>query len=46
MIPISRLPVAHARSVGHGPLVLVTVSRASLTGTDEFLRDSGSYVDC
>jgi hypothetical protein len=46
MIPISRLPVAHARSVGPGPLVLVTVSRASLTGTDEFLRDSGSYVDC
>src|SRR5688500_2191915 len=41
MIPMARLPVAHLRSVGTGPLVLVAVSRAS----DEFLRDSGSYVD-
>jgi hypothetical protein len=46
MIPITRLPAAHARSVGPGPLVLVTVSRASLPRTDEFLRDSGSYFDC
>jgi hypothetical protein len=41
MIPIARLAVAHLRSVGTGPLVLVAVSRAS----DEFLRDSGSYGD-
>ncbi len=41
MIPIARLPVAHLRSVGTRPLVLVAVSRAS----DEFLRDSGSYGD-
>ena len=27
MIPIARLPVAHLRSVGPGPLVLVAVSR-------------------
>jgi hypothetical protein len=46
MIPIARLPAAHARSVGPGPLVLVAVSRASLPGTDEFLRDAGSYCDC
>jgi hypothetical protein len=30
MIPITRLPLAHLRSVGSGPLVLVAVSRASL----------------
>jgi hypothetical protein len=46
MIPISRLPIAHLRSVGPGPLVLLAVSRAALPGTDEFLRGSGSYVDC
>ena len=46
MIPIARLPIAHLRSVGPGPLVLVAVSRASLSGIDEFLRDPGSYVDC
>jgi hypothetical protein len=46
MIPIARLPIAHVRSVGAGPLVLVAVSRASLPGIDEFLRGSGSYVDC
>jgi hypothetical protein len=46
MIPIARPPIAHLRSVGPGPLVLVAVSRASLTGTDEFLRGSGSYSDC
>ena len=46
MIPIARLPLAHARSVGPGPLVLVAVSRASLPGTDEFLCDPGSYCDC
>ena len=46
MIPIARLPSAHLRSVGPGPLVLVAVSRASLPGSDEFLRGSGSYSDC
>jgi hypothetical protein len=46
MIPIGRLPIARVRSVGPGPLVLVAVSRASLPGTDEFLGDPGSYVDC
>ena len=30
MIPIARLPLAHLRSVGSGPLVLVAVSRASV----------------
>ena len=45
MIPIARLPVAHLRSVGPCPLVLVAVSRAPLTGTDEFLRVAGSYGD-
>jgi hypothetical protein len=43
MIPIARLPVAHLRSVGPGPLVLVAVSRAGGDGTDEFQRDLGSY---
>jgi hypothetical protein len=43
MIPIARVPIAHARSVGSGPLVVVAVSRA---GTDEFVRDPGSYFDC
>jgi hypothetical protein len=46
MIPIARLPLAHLRSIGADPLVLVAVSRASLQATDEFLRDSGSYFDC
>jgi hypothetical protein len=46
MIPIGRLPMTRLRSVGPGPLVLVAVSRASPPGTDEFLRDPGSYVDC
>jgi hypothetical protein len=46
MIPIARLPIARVRSVGPGPLVLVAVSRAPLRATDEFLRGSGSYVDC
>jgi quercetin dioxygenase-like cupin family protein len=46
MIAIARPSVAHARSVGPGRLVLVAVSRASRTGADEFLRGSGSYVDC
>jgi hypothetical protein len=46
MIPISRLPVAHARSVGPRALVLVAVSRAQAAGTDDFLRDPGSYFDC
>jgi hypothetical protein len=46
MIPIGRLPIAHLRSVGRRPLVLVAVSRASLRRTDEFPRNSGSYCDC
>jgi hypothetical protein len=46
MIPIARPPIAHLRSVGPDPLVLVAVSRASLPGIDEFLRGSGSYGDC
>jgi hypothetical protein len=46
MLPIARLAVAHLRSVGRTPLVLVAVSRASRGGSDEFLRDPGSYVDC
>jgi hypothetical protein len=46
MIPIARLPITHVRSVGLGPLVLFAVSRASLRGSDEFLSDPGSYVDC
>jgi hypothetical protein len=46
MIPIARLPIAHLRSVGPATLVLVAVSRASLPGTDEFLRGAGSYSDC
>jgi hypothetical protein len=46
MIPIARLSIAYFRSVGPDPLVLVAVSRASRAGTDEFLRDPGSYVDC
>jgi hypothetical protein len=46
MIPIARLPVTRLRSVGLGPLLLVAVSRAPRAGTDEFLRDPGSYVDC
>ena len=45
MIPLARLPVSRLRSVGPDPLVLVAVSRASLRGTDEFLRDPGSYCD-
>jgi hypothetical protein len=43
MIPLARLPIAHLRSVGPRPLVLVAVSRAPLRATDEFLRDPGSY---
>ena len=43
MLSIARLPVAHLRSVGPGPLVLVAVSRAAGEGTDEFQRDLGSY---
>jgi hypothetical protein len=46
MIPIARLPLAHVRSVGPGPLVLVAVSRVSLPASDDFLRGSGSYCDC
>jgi hypothetical protein len=46
MIAIARFPIAGLRSVGAGPLVLLAVSRASLSATDEFLRESGSYFDC
>jgi hypothetical protein len=46
MIPLARLAVVQARSVGLVPLVLLAVSRAPLTATDEFLRSTGSYVDC
>ena len=45
MIPIARLPVSHLRNVGVGPLVLVAVSRALPSATDEFRRDLGSYGD-
>jgi hypothetical protein len=45
MIPLALLPVAHLRSVGPSPLVLVAVSRAQLRATDEFRRDAGSYGD-
>jgi hypothetical protein len=41
MIPIARLPLARLRSVGHSPLVLIAVSRA----TDEFSLGAGSYDD-
>jgi hypothetical protein len=41
MIPIARLRVAHLRSVGSRPLVLVAVARAS----DEFPRAPGSHDD-
>jgi hypothetical protein len=46
MITIARLPAAHLRNVGPGPLVLVAVSRAPLRATDEFSSDAGSYCDC
>ena len=46
IIPITRPPVARARSVGSCPLLLLSVSRTALTGSDEFLRDAGSYFDC
>ena len=42
MIPIGRLPITRVRSVGNGQLVLVAVSRAEATATDEFPRSSGS----
>jgi len=45
MIPIARLPLAHLRSVGAFPLVLVAVSRARPRATDEFLHDGGSLVN-
>jgi hypothetical protein len=41
MIPIARLPVAHLRSVGSSPLVLIAVARAS----DEFPAATGSHDD-
>jgi mannose-6-phosphate isomerase-like protein (cupin superfamily) len=46
MMPIARLRIAHLRSVGPGPLVLVAVTRGQRRATDEFLRDAGSYSDC
>jgi hypothetical protein len=42
MLPIARLQPIRIRSVGRCPLVLVAVSRADATATDEFLRSSGS----
>ena len=41
-----RTGVVRVRSVGTSPLVLIAVSRADPTPTDEFPRDGGSYVDC
>jgi len=41
MLPIARLGVAHLRSVGSRPLVLVAVARAG----DEFPRAAGSHPD-
>ena len=46
MLPISRVPVVHARNVGAAPLTLLFVSRAPLRTADEFPRDAGSYSDC
>jgi hypothetical protein len=46
LIAIAPFSIAHLRSVGADTLVLVAVSRTSLPATDEFLRSSGSYVDC
>ena len=46
MLPLARVPVVRVRSVGTSPLVLIAVSRAAPTPTDEFPRDCGSYVDC
>jgi hypothetical protein len=40
MITIARLSVAHIRSVGSGPLVLVAVSRAGGTGPMSFSATS------
>jgi hypothetical protein len=40
MIPIARLPVAHVRSVGTRPLVLIAVSRAPGTGAMSFSATS------
>jgi hypothetical protein len=45
MIPLAWLPVARIRSVGPGPLVLVAVSRATPSGTDDFRADPGSYCE-
>jgi hypothetical protein len=45
MVPIARLPVAHLRSVGLVPLVLVAVSRGRARASDEFPRDVGSHDD-
>ncbi len=46
MIPIARVPVARARSVGPDPLALTFVSRAPVRPADEFPEGSGSYSDC
>jgi hypothetical protein len=46
MIAIAGVPIAHLRSVGADPLVLLAVSRTSHRATDEFLREPGSYFDC
>jgi hypothetical protein len=41
MVPIARLHLAHLRSVGSSPLVLIAVARAG----DEFPRAAGSHPD-
>ena len=46
MLPLARVPVVRVRSVGTSPIVLIAVSLADPTPTDEFPRDCGSYVDC
>ena len=45
MIPLARLPLAHLRSVGPTPLVLVAITRDARTDTDEFFGLAGSYGD-
>jgi hypothetical protein len=45
MIPIALLPVSRLCSVGPDPLVLVVVSRAGSSATDDFRRAAGSHDD-
>ena len=46
MLPLARVPLVRVRSVGTSTLVLIAVSRAVRTPSDEFPRACGSYVDC